>query len=207
MNTVDSISDKIVLYASRHPSRALLHEDFARYGSRAAVDQAVSRLVRSGRLRRIRRGLYEVPRQSPVLKLPVLVPTVKVMQAWAHKNGVRLIPCGAWAANLLRLSTQVPAPMEYCTNGPSRRVVVNGIPVKLKHRGPRIMDVKGRMSGTVIEALRYIGKDRIGDTDAQRLRSLLSAQDRTDLKRNIHLVPAWMRPVLETVTKENGGSA
>lgn len=201
MNVANSISDNILRYVMRQPSRALLHEDFARYGSRDAVDQALSRLVRKGRLQRIRRGLYQVPRQSPVLKLAVSVPTDKVMQAWARKNGVRLIPGGAWAANLLRLSTQVPVKMEYCTNGPSRTVVVDGISVKLKHRGPRTMDVKGAMSAAVMEALRYLGKDRVGDPEIQRLRSLLSSRDRADLVRNIMFAPAWMRPVLEAVSK------
>jgi hypothetical protein len=205
MNVANSISDNILRYAGRRASRALLHEDFARYGSRAAVDQALSRLVRQGRLQRIRHGLYQVPRQSPVLKLPVSVPTDKVMQAWARKNGVRLIPSGAWAANLLRLSTQVPVKMEYCTNGPSRTVVVDGVSVKLKHRGPRTMDVKGAMSAAVMEALRYLGKDRVGEPDILRLRSLLSDRDRADLARNIPLAPAWMRPILETVT--TGGDA
>ncbi len=202
MNVANSISDNILRYAGRQASRALLHEDFARYGSRDAVDQALSRLVRQGRLQRIRRGLYQVPRQSPVLKLPVSVPPDKVMQAWARKNGVRLIPCGAWAANLLRLSTQVPVKMEYCTNGPSRTVVVDGISVKLKHRGPRAMDVKGAMSAAVMEALRYLGKDGVGDPEIQRLRSLLSARDRAGVARNIPLAPAWMRPILEAVVKD-----
>ncbi len=201
MNVANSISDNILRYARRRPLRALLHEDFATYGSRDAVDQALSRLVRQGRLQRIRRGLYQVPRVSPVLKLPVSVPTDKVMQAWARKNGVRLIPCGAWAANLLRLSTQVPVKMEYCTDGPTRTIVVDGITVRLKHRGPRTMNVKGAMSAAVLEALRYLGKDRVGDPEVQRLRSLLTDRDRARLAGNINYAPAWMRPVLMAVVK------
>lgn len=202
MNVANSISDHILRDAKRRASRALLHEDFARYGSRDAVDQALSRLVRQGSLQRIRRGLYQVPRKSRVLNLPVSLPTHELMQAWARKNSVRLIPSGAWAANLLRLSTQVPVKMEYCTNGPSRTVVVDGVSVKLKHRGPRTMDVKGAMSATVIEALRYIGKDRVGEPEIQRLRSLLSARDRAGLVRNIPLAPAWMRPILKAVATD-----
>ena len=163
MNVSHSIIDKIVAYAKRSHDAPLRYDNIASFGTRSAVDQALSRLVRDGRLRRIRRGIYEFPRQSPVLKLPVTVPADKVMQAWARKNGVRLIPAGAWAANLLRLSTQVPAKMEYCTNGPTRRVVVDGTSVQLKHRGPRTMNAKGLMSAAVMEALRYLGKDRVGE--------------------------------------------
>ena len=42
-------------------------KDFLDLGSREAVDQALSRLVRTGRLRRAGRGLYDLPRTSAVL--------------------------------------------------------------------------------------------------------------------------------------------
>ena len=42
--------------------------DFLDIGSREAVDQALSRLVKAGKLRRIGRGLYDQPRMSAVLK-------------------------------------------------------------------------------------------------------------------------------------------
>lgn len=202
MNVAQSISDKIVAHAKRSPTAPLRAGDLAGLGKRAAIDQALSRLVRAGRLFRVRRGIYEIPRQSPVLKMPIRLPTDKVMQAWARKNGVRLIPCGAWAANLLRLSTQVPAKLQYCTNGPTRRVMVNGTVVTLKHRGPRSMNVSGLMSATVMEALRYLGRERVGDPEVRRLRGLLSSKDRAQLVRNLPLAPAWMRPVLVAIATE-----
>ena len=47
--------------------------DFLDIGSREAVDQALSRLVKAGRLRRVGRGLYDEPRMSGVLKQPAPV--------------------------------------------------------------------------------------------------------------------------------------
>jgi hypothetical protein len=91
--------------------------------------------------------------------------------------------------------------MEYCTNGPTRTIVVDGITVRLKHRGPRTMDVKDATSAVVMEALRYLGKDRVGDPEVQRLRSLLTDRDRARLAGNITYAPAWMRPFLEAVSR------
>ncbi|MDE0436651.1 MAG: DUF6088 family protein, partial [Bryobacterales bacterium] len=48
-------------------------KDFLDLGSREAVDQALSRLVRAGRLRRAGRGLYDLPRISAVLNRPAPV--------------------------------------------------------------------------------------------------------------------------------------
>ena len=39
-------------------------KDFLDLGSRAAVDRALGRLARSGRLRRVARGLYDLPRYT-----------------------------------------------------------------------------------------------------------------------------------------------
>jgi len=199
MNVVHPIAEKIVAMAKASRMRPVRVSDLASLGVRPALDQALSRLVREGRLLRVRRGIYQYPRLSPVLNLPVMVPTDQVMQAWARNNGVRLVPAGARAANLLRLSTQVPAKLEYCTNGPTRTIFVGTTPVRLRHRGPRTMDAKGLMSATVMEALRYLGKDRVGDPDIRRLRATLSTKDKAQLLRNLPLAPAWMRPVLEAV--------
>ena len=199
MNVVHPIAEQIVATAKASRMRPIRVSDLAAFGARPALDQALSRLAREGRLLRVRRGLYQYPRRSPVLDLPVMVPTDRIMQAWARQNGVRLVPAGARAANLLRLSTQVPAKLEYCTNGPTRTVLVGATPVRLRHRGPRTMDAKGLMSATVMEALRHLGKDRVGDPDIRRLRAILSTKDKAQLLRNLSLAPAWMRPILEAV--------
>ena len=67
------------------------------------------------------------------------------------------------------------------------------------------MDAKGLMSATVMEALRYLGKDRVGDPEVRQLQAVLSAKDRAQLLRNLPLAPAWMRPILEAIAM--GGRA
>ena len=41
--------------------------DFLDLGSRPAVDKALSRMAAATTIRRVARGLYDVPRQHPVL--------------------------------------------------------------------------------------------------------------------------------------------
>ena len=48
-------------------------KDFLGLGSREAVDQALSRLVKAGQLCRVGHGLYDMPRMSDVLKRPAPV--------------------------------------------------------------------------------------------------------------------------------------
>lgn len=78
-------------------------KDFLDLGSRAAIDQALSRLTKSGDLRRVGRGLYDLPRTSGVLHRPAPVDRDSVVAALTRCDGVRIMPDGIAAANRLDL--------------------------------------------------------------------------------------------------------
>ncbi|WP_371395580.1 DUF6088 family protein [Fretibacter rubidus] len=93
--------------------------DFLNVGTRAAVNQALSRLAKKGLIRRLTHGIYDYPKISP--RLGALSPKPDdVAQAVACKGGQVLSVSPAKAANLLGLTTQVPAKLVYLTNGPTR---------------------------------------------------------------------------------------
>jgi len=77
-------------------------EDLATSGS--TTQHLLARLVDEGELRRIRRGLYWRGQRSPLGMAPP--PTEALIAELAPGLGVG--PAGLYAANLLRLSTQVP---------------------------------------------------------------------------------------------------
>ena len=84
------------------------------------MDKALSRLAQKGTIRRLARGLCDYPESHPVMGLLMPGPDA-IAGALAGKAGIRLQPSGAYAANRLGLSTQVPARILYLTDGPSRR--------------------------------------------------------------------------------------
>ena len=82
--------------------------DFLDLGSRGAVAQALHRLEKKGVLRRLTRGVYDFPKQHRTLGL--LSPSAEtIASALAGRDRTRLQPAGAYAANALGLSEQVPA--------------------------------------------------------------------------------------------------
>ena len=91
-------------------------KDFLDLGNRAAVDQALSRLVKAGELRRLGRGLFDFPRVNARLGGELSPEPSRVAEAVARKRGGRITPSGAHAANALGLSTQVPGKTVYVTN-------------------------------------------------------------------------------------------
>ncbi len=171
--------------------------DFLTVASRSAVDQALSRLVKGGQLRRLARGLYDFPKVHP--KLGLLSPASDdVAQALARETGSQVQIAGARAANALGLSTQVPAQSTYLTNGPSRRVVLGKRVVDLRHASPKHLIAPGSPAGTVVQALRHVGPARAIDV-VQVAVGRLSAKDKKTLASAAVQAPAWMLPTLVSI--------
>lgn len=171
--------------------------DFLTVAARSSVDQALSRLVKGGQLRRLARGLYDFPKVHP--KLGALSPAPDdVAQALARETGSLVQIAGARAANALGLSTQVPAQSTYLTDGPSRRVVLGKRVVDLRHASPKHLIAPGSPAGTVVQALRHVGPVRAADV-AQIAARRLSANDKKTLASTAVQAPAWMRPTLVSI--------
>lgn len=171
--------------------------DFLTVATRSSVDQALSRLVKGGQLRRLARGLYDFPKLHP--KLGPLSPAPDdVAHALARETGSQVQIAGARAANALGLSSQVPAQSTYLTDGPSRRVVLGKRVVDLRHASPKHLIAPGSPAGTVVQALRHVGPVRAADV-AQVAARQLSANDKKTLASTALQAPAWMRPTLVSI--------
>ena len=174
--------------------------DFLDIGSRNAVDLALSRQARTGAIRKLARGLYDLP--SRHARLGILPPRVDdVAAALQGRDQSRLQPAGAHAANVLGLSTQVPVRIVFLTDGRSRRVQLGKQQIVIKHTTPRQMATAGRVSGTVIQALRWLGKRNVDDRVVTALRRRLSEADKQQLAADIRYAPAWIADIFRSITR------
>src|SRR5258708_5429942 len=202
--TVTSVPDRIMKRARAGGRGGVFTpRDFLDLAARAAVDQALSRLAKGGKLRRLARGLYDFPKVHP--KLGPLSPAADdVAQALARETGSQVQIAGARAANALGLSTQVPAKSIYLTDGPSRRVVLGKRVVDLRHASPKHLIAPGSPAGTVVQALRHLGPVRATDVVHVAARQL-SASDKKTLATSAVQAPAWMRPTLVSIANTISG--
>lgn len=175
--------------------------DFLHLGSRAAVDKALSRLTAAGTVRRIARGLYDMPRTHAILG-PLLPSADDIAKAVAGKGRLRLQPSGAYAANLLGLTEQVPMKLVFLTDGMSRTVQIGNQSILLKHTTPRNMATAGRVSGLVIQALRHFKQEHIDERVVTTLRARLSADDKAVLLADIPLAPVWIASVMRQIAQD-----
>src|SRR5437773_1961083 len=165
--------------------------DFLDLGSREAIDIALHRLARKGTIRRLARGVYDFPKQHPVLG-PLSPSADTVARALAGRDRTRLLPAGAYAANALGLSEQVPAKAVFLTDGPSRTVKIGPTTIQLRQTTARNMAAAGRLSGLVIQAFRELGKDHVTPARVEHLKHTLPASQRRELLKDLRLAPAWM---------------
>ena len=174
--------------------------DFLDLGGRDAVDKALSRLATRGEVRRLARGLYEYPREHP--ELGTLSPDIeKVAKALAGKDRLRLQPAGAYAANLLGLSEQVPAKAVFLTDGASRTVKIGRQEIQLRRTTPRNMAAAGRLSGLMMQAFRHLGRQHITEQRMAHLKRTLPAKERNQLLKDLPLAPAWMHPLFRELAE------
>lgn len=177
-------------------------KDFLDLGNRNPVDKTLSRLFAQGIIRRVTTGIYDFPREDEELGGRLSPYIQQVAQAIARKNGVSIQPSGALAANLLGLSTQVPAKIVYLTNGKSRTVKINNRILIFKRVKPREMRPGNEVSILVTQALRFLGKGRIEKNIIDHLRRQLSDADRKKLLKDTRYMEDWIWEAVRRITSK-----
>ena len=178
----------------RHRGWVFTPIHFLDLGSRAAVDQSLTRLAKDGTVRRLARGLYDYPQKHSTLgDLPANYE--RIAQALAGRDNLKIQPSGAYAANLLGLTDQVPARIVFLTDGPNRNIRIRHQVIVLKRTTPKNMATAGKMSGLVIQAFRFLGQSFVDDTVVGKLKDKLSADDKRMLIADLRYAPAWIGKV------------
>jgi Family of unknown function (DUF6088) len=173
---------------------------FLDLGNRSAVGVALHRLAKAGKIRRIRRGLYDLPRAHPIMGQtgPNIMGTVRALMEGSHAKWQFT---GAYAANALGLSDQVPAKIIILTDGVPRRVALEKLTLVFRRAAPRNLLGAGRRAGLVIQALRYLKGSPDLARHLARLNETLDAGTKKDLAALTPKLAAWMRPVAQRIVE------
>lgn len=210
IDQMTGIADKIMKRARAHGRGKWVctPRDFLDLGSRAAVDQALTRLVKAGELRRAGRGLYDLPRISKALNRPAPMSLDSVVAAVARRDNIRVMPDGIIAANRLGLTNAVPAKADYVTDGATRTIKVDGWTVRLHHARPNLMNWIGRPGAQVVQALHWLGPRAAGDPQTVAdLQRRLPDKVKRDLAKGANTLPDWAARVVGKVVHSDSAVA
>ncbi|WP_175773291.1 DUF6088 family protein [Paraburkholderia phenazinium] len=187
---MNTLPETILTQAHSLPEGGLLSpKEFLHLGSRAAVDQAFSRLAKAGKLLRVARGAYVAPVSSRFGTRPPS--PEKVVQSLAEQSGEVVTAHGASAANALGLTQQVPIREVYLTSGRTRKLKLGRSEVLVKHAPRWMLALGSRPAGAAVRALAWIGPTHAGESIAAVRRSLSSEEWRA-LTAARATLPSWM---------------
>lgn len=164
---------------------------FIECGTRASIDQTLSRLVKMGMIERVARGVFVRPEVSRFVG-KVSPSPMKVAETVARATGAVVQVHGAEAARRLELSTQVPTQPVFCTSGRSKRLRVGSMEIRLQHVSARKLALAGRPAGLALAALWYLGKNEVTLNVIEKIRRKLPEAEFEALKSAKGAMPAWM---------------
>ena len=150
--------------------------DFASLeGKLGTIERALGRLAESGSIRRLRKGLYYYPRTSTLLG--ELTPEAnQIVSALQREKQATVIPAGAYAAHQAGLTQQVPARQVYWTDMTGKIEQAGNQKITFKQVSPKKLRVTSIKSGTILNAMEYLGQS-LDETTLQQLGHRLDDED------------------------------
>lgn len=199
---MQTVAKRILEYAENLPEGAVLSaKEVLHLGNRAAVDQALKRLIESKELWRLYRGAYVRPVKT---RFGTRAPAPeKVVQSIEKRQAETIVPHGAAEANALGLTTQVPTNVVYLTSGKNRTLHLGSQVIEMK-RAPRWMLIasQGRV-GKLVRALGWLGEKRAPEALAQ-LKQRLPPPEMKELVAARHALPGWLAKSISETLVANG---
>jgi hypothetical protein len=184
----------------RRKGKIYFADDFSGYGSSEAVRKALIRLEQSGLLVRLAHGIYFYPEIDKELGLGILYPSVEnVAKEIARRDKARIIPTGAYALNVLGLSTQVPINIVFYTDGAPRKIKIYNQQIVFKHVVPKNLAYKSDVLMLVVAALKEIGESSVTEKDMEIIRKTLVRETKEKIAEDIKLAPVWIRKKIQEI--------
>ena len=176
----------------RHPEgEAFKAGMFREIAPMTAIWRTLSKLVKSGTLMRVMRGVYVRPEISRYAG-PVPPSSGAILRLVAEGETITI--SGVEAAQRFGLITQMVLKEIYWTSGRTRQIrLTNGSILYLRHASPRTLALLGRPAGYALIALWGLGKIWLTSRHIHILRRKLPPEEFQALREAESLMPRWMK--------------
>ena len=186
-------------------------QDFLDLGTRDAVDKTLQRLTGTGSLRRVDRGLYDMPSFNSLTQKNNPPDPRQIIEVIARRDQIRVLVDGMTAANDLGLTNAVPAKIVVHTDARLKSISLGQLRITFKPTAASKLYWAGRPAMRIVQALHWL-RDTMGqvDDDAllnRRLHTILHDPNdgrilRKDLSEGMLTLPTWMQNMLRPMVKE-----
>jgi predicted transcriptional regulator of viral defense system len=170
--------------------------DFTELDNYEAVRKSLQRLTKDGKVERIAKGIYFLPKKHE--RLGTIYPHAEhIAKAIAKRDKARIIATGSAALNLLGLSTQVPMKAVYLTDGSARNIKVGNQTIQFKNTNPKNLSIEHRLTNLIIQALKTIGEKNITEEQINKIQEIIDQSGELELiHQNLKNAPVWIQKVI-----------
>jgi predicted transcriptional regulator of viral defense system len=202
---IQNLRENVLVRISGHQNRVWTPGDFADLAGRDAIDKTLQRLAKSGDLRRIARGLYDLPSINSLTGRQTVPDYRAVIDAVARRDQARFVIDGMTAANQLGLTTAVPAKIEVLVDSRLGPISLGAQKIIFKQAAPSRLYWAGRPAMAVVQALHWL-KDVMDNPDERTMvedkmqKHFQSKKNGNqlmdDLRDGLSALPIWMQEFL-----------
>ena len=196
------LRNRILARLAEQPDEVWTPNDFADLGGRDAIDKVLQRLAAAQELRRIDRGLYDVPAPNRLTGRPRVPDYRAVIRAVARRDKARFVVDGMTAANDLGLTTAVPARIEVLIDARLKPITLGNQQIHFKNAAPSRLYWAGRPAMRVVQALHWLQDVLTNEEERARIAVVLhrlladpahGPAIRADLRDGLSALPIWMQ--------------
>jgi predicted transcriptional regulator of viral defense system len=180
---------------------AFIVSDFTDIMDYETAKKNIARMEKNSILRRVIRGVYDKPRYSTLLQEYSAPNPNEIANALARNYSWTIAPTGNTALNLLGLSTQVPANWSYISSGPYKKYEIGKVQIDFVHRADRELSGMSSKTQLIIQAIKELGKERIGSDEIRKIRSKLSDREKDIMMKESQQTTAWVYSVIKDICK------
>lgn len=175
--------------------------DFVSITDKKNVNMSLLRLEDEGLILRIIRGVYYKAEYNDFLQEYVVPNPDKVAHAIARNFGWTITPCGDNALNILGLSTQVPAIWSYVSDGTYKEYSYDNTTIKFKRTTNKEISKLSYRTALIIQALKALGKDNIGNTVINKLKNDLTDKEKATALLEAKAATSWIYEYIKQICK------
>ena len=175
--------------------------DFVSITDKKNVNMSLLRLEDEGLILRIIRGVFYKAEYNDFLQEYVVPNPDKVAHAIARNFGWTITPCGDTALNILGLSTQVPAIWSYVSDGTYKEYSYDNTTIKFKRTTNKEISKLSYRTALIIQALKALGKDNIGNTVINKLKNDLTDKEKATALLEAKAATSWIYEYIKQICK------
>ena len=155
---MDSAKQKILKTIDAHGRGwAFCARDFMPELKRNDIDTALFHLAKEGKIRRVMRGIYDIPMFSAMLNRQTAPDLEQVAAAIARNLHHEMQPTGNAALNYLNLSSPIPAQYTFLWDGRSQDFKVGARTIHFRSAAKRDFTPRLPESRMLVQSLRALG--------------------------------------------------